>query len=273
MQYAQSIKVGYVLKMYPRFSETFIVNEILAHESAGLEIEIFSLRPPNDGRFHEALAKIQAPVHYLPSSDLKVKSFWAVIQETSAHFPDLWKVLADFSNENPRDIYQALLLAQAIKQSGITHLHAHFGSVATTVARIAARIVDLPYSFTAHAKDIFHESVNTDDLRNKLTDAATTITVSDFNFDYLNNTYDSAAHSVRRIYNGIDLTRFAFVSPADRPAEIISVGRLVEKKGFPDLISACAILAEKKYHFIARLLAKVHLKINFVSRSMNFPLL
>ncbi|MFQ5596107.1 MAG: colanic acid biosynthesis glycosyltransferase WcaL, partial [Anaerolineae bacterium] len=50
MSLPRPIRVGYVLKMYPRFSETFIVNEILAHEAAGLDLEIFSLRPPADGR-------------------------------------------------------------------------------------------------------------------------------------------------------------------------------------------------------------------------------
>lgn len=57
--------------MYPRFSETFIVNELLAHEEAGLELDVFSLRPPADGRFHPALARVRAPVTYLVSSDLK----------------------------------------------------------------------------------------------------------------------------------------------------------------------------------------------------------
>ena len=61
MQSDQPRRLGYVLKMYPRFSETFIVSEILAREAAGEQIVIFSLRPPTDARFHPELARVQAP--------------------------------------------------------------------------------------------------------------------------------------------------------------------------------------------------------------------
>ena len=252
----QRVKVAYVLKMYPRFSETFIINEILAHEAAGLDVEIFSLRPPNDGRFHEALASVRASVSYLPATGLKLSRFWADIEQSSREFPRLWTVLASATREEPRDIHQALLLAQAAKANGITHLHAHFGSVATTVARVAAHIAELPFSFTAHAKDIFHEDVDSDDLRVKLGNAATTVTVSNYNLKYLQSTYGEAAHNVRRIYNGMDLHRFSYAEPGNRPAEIITVGRLVEKKGFCDLIAACALLAETGREFHCTIVGK-----------------
>ncbi len=64
------MRIGYVLKRYPRYSETFVVSEILAHEAAGLEIEIFSLRPPEDTHFQGALARVRAPVHYLSAEGL-----------------------------------------------------------------------------------------------------------------------------------------------------------------------------------------------------------
>ncbi len=59
---------AYVLKMYPRFSETFILGEMLAREAAGERLEVISLRQPVDGRFHAALAQLQAPVTYLPTT-------------------------------------------------------------------------------------------------------------------------------------------------------------------------------------------------------------
>ncbi|MGH2670775.1 MAG: colanic acid biosynthesis glycosyltransferase WcaL, partial [bacterium] len=71
------MRVGYVLKRYPRLSETFIVNEILAHEAAGLEVLIFSLRPPSDTHFQDAIGRVRAPVHYLPSDGIKAAEFWA----------------------------------------------------------------------------------------------------------------------------------------------------------------------------------------------------
>lgn len=242
-------KVGYVLKMYPRFSETFILNEILAHEAAGLSLEIFSLRPPADGKFHEALARVQAPVTYLPSGHFKAVDLWQLLGQAEAKLPGLWNHLADTLREDVRDVYQAVLLALEVRSRGITHLHAHFGSVSTTVARLAARLAGVPYSFTAHAKDIFHESVDPDDLRRKLHDAAAVVTVSHFNLDYLQTRYPGATDQIHCIYNGLELDQFPYRSPARRPARIVAVGRLVEKKGFSDLVTACRMLANEGRDF------------------------
>src|SRR5262249_48111329 len=109
----------------------------------------------------------------------------------------------------------------------------------------AARFAGVPYTFTAHAKDIFHESVHPDDLRRKLGDAAAVITVSEYNVQYLRADYGPASARLERIYNGLDLERFPYEAPADRPRRIVGVGRLIEKKGFADLVDACAILAER----------------------------
>jgi glycosyltransferase involved in cell wall biosynthesis len=98
---------------------------------------------------------------------------------------------------------------------------------------------------TAHAKDIFHESVRPEDLRRKLQDAAATVTISDYNLDYLRDTYGPAAEGVRRIYNGLELERFPYKEPRGRVPEIVAVGRLVEKKGFADLIEACSLLRDR----------------------------
>jgi colanic acid/amylovoran biosynthesis glycosyltransferase len=239
---ASPARIGYVLKMYPRFSETFIVNEILAHEAAGQEIEIFSLRPPIDGRFHESLARVRAPVTYLPGSGIKATDLWDAFSGAAHEIPNFAAALDAAWGEDMRDVYQAVILASVARARGITHLHAHFASSATSVARLAARLANLPYTFTAHAKDIFHESVQPDDLQRKLNDAAAVITVSDFNLAFLRATYGPAAARVERVYNGLDLAQFPYESPAARPVTIIAVGRLVEKKGFADLIDACAHL-------------------------------
>lgn len=235
-------KVGYIVKRYPRYSETFIVNEILAHEEAGLDLEIFALRPPSDTHFQPNIAKVKAPVTYL-SEQGKMAELWTAITEVANQIPGSWHALALFEQEDARTIHQALQLARAIKARGITHLHAHFATSATAVARVAARLTHIPYSFTAHAKDIFHESVDAQDLRRKLQDASTIVTVSDYNLGFLQEAYGEAAAQVARIYNGLDLTAFPYETPADRPPRILAVGRLVEKKGFGDLIDACAILA------------------------------
>ena len=247
------MKIGYVVKRYPRYSETFIVNEILAHEAAGMELEIFSVLPPEDGHFQDAISRVRAPVTYLPSKGLKVAEFWSVLEETVQLSPDGWDSLEVARGEDVRYVYQAMVLAREARLRAISHLHAHFATAATTVARLAARFAGLPYTFTAHAKDIFHESVRPADLRHKFADATVAVTVSDYNLAYLRESYGSAARRVRRIYNGLDLERFPYRSPRERPPLVVGVGRLVEKKGFADLLEACAILAEEGRKFTCRI--------------------
>jgi colanic acid/amylovoran biosynthesis glycosyltransferase len=243
------LHIGYVMKMYPRFSETFVLTEMLELEARGADLEVFSLRLPVDGRFHPDLARLHAPVQYLHPGTLRAEHLWQALRD---HLADLGPVdpedLAVLAAAAPREAAQALDLARAVRARGITHLHAHFASTATTVARLAARLAGITYSFTAHAKDIFHEEVDEADLRAKLAEAAAAITVSDFNLSHLHDVFGKDARAVRRIHNGIALERFPFRAgdaAADGPARIVAVGRLVEKKGFDVLIEAAAILRER----------------------------
>jgi colanic acid/amylovoran biosynthesis glycosyltransferase len=265
-------RVGFVVKRYPRYSETFIVREILAHEQAQLAIDIFALRPPNDGSFQDLIARVRAPVHYLylpaegliaedlAAATLTVSYFWRALAEASELMPGLWAALAEGRHEEPRHVYQAVMLAREVRQRGIHHLHAPFANDPATVARLAARFAGVSYSFTARAKDIFHESVQPDDLRKKLRDAAGVVTVSDYHLDYLRLTYGPLAARVQRIYNGLDLDEFPYETPRDRPARIVAVGRLIEKKGFADLIDACAVLARRGCAFSCRIIGNGVLK-------------
>ena len=238
-------RIGYVLKMYPRFSETFVVTEILALQDQGAELDIFSLRPPTDGRFHEALSRVQAPVTYLPMPG-KPPEMWAALSGArELHRERFDACIGELLAAPPMDACQALLLAGLVRERGITHLHAHFGTVSAAVARLAARIAGITYSVTLHAKDIFHESVDDDELSARISDAAAVVTVSDFNERYLRERYGDAAHTLVRIYNGIDLEAFTPSRPDDRPPLVVGVGRLVEKKGFHHLVDAVALLRDR----------------------------
>ena len=247
------VRVGYVVKRYPRYSETFVVNEVLAHEAAGLAVEIFSLRPPSDAYFQDQIARVRAPVTYLPSDGVKAADFWAAL-EAAAELPGFAAGLAAARGEDAVAVHQAARLGLLARKRGVTHLHAHFATSATTVARLAAAFGGLTYTFTAHAKDIFHDSVRPDDLGRKLRDAAGVVTVSDFNRDHLRAAYGRDAARVTRVYNGLDLAGFPYRSPDDRPPRVVAVGRLVEKKGFGDLIDACALLAGRGRRFACQVI-------------------
>ncbi len=235
-------KVAYVVKRYPRYSETFIVNEILAHEAAGAELEIFSLRAPEDTHFQDIISQVRAPVTYLPDRIRSAYELWDLLQASAKVCPGIWRHLPLAAGIDSRELGHALALAVHVVTRGITHLHAHFASSSASVARLAAHFAGITYSFTAHAKDIFHEDVDPADLRAKLGDAAAVVTVSDFNLRHFQAEFPDCAGRVHRIYNGIDLERFAYRDPVAGEPLILAVGRLVEKKGFGDLIEACALL-------------------------------
>jgi glycosyltransferase involved in cell wall biosynthesis len=257
MPLADPLRVGFVVKRYPRYSETFIVREILAHEQAGLETEIFSLRPTNDGHFQDLISRVRGRVTYLyfpaegllpetlATATLTASHFWKALAQASQVLPGLWSALEEMQEVEARYVYQALLLAREARIRNIHHIHATFASDAATVARLASRLAGIPYSFAARAKDIFHKSVRADDLRRKLRDASAVITISDYHIDYLRRTFGPLADHVERIYNGLDLDEYPYRAPSVRAPLIVSVGRLVEKKGFADLVDACRILADR----------------------------
>ena len=263
--------LGYVVKRYPRFSETFIVNEILAHERAGVPVHIFALRRVNETHFQSILSQVRSPVTYIPDNIPKVDAFWDALNDARAELPELWPAIEKLGPSEALDVHQAVGLALKVRELGISHIHAHFGTVATTVARLAARFANLSYTFTAHAKDIFHADVDTAALRTKLADAASVVTVSDFNVTWIRECY-GAEVPVRRIYNGLDLKAFPYRSPEDRPPHILSVGRLVEKKGFDTLVDACAALRDRGVPFACTIIGEGPLREGLVGKVEDYGL-
>jgi len=100
----------------------------------------------------------------------------------------------------------------------------------------------VPYSFTAHANDIFAPRDFTVSLAKLIDRAAAVVTVSDYAVRLLQERFPKSAAKIYRVYNGVDLARFSATDFGSAPPAIISIGRLIEKKGFADLISACALL-------------------------------
>ena len=110
---------------------------------------------------------------------------------------------------------------------------------------LAVAFAGIHYSFTAHAKDIYHQYEEPVQLDLKIRDAAFTVTVSDYNVDYLRTHFGAPTDRTHRIYNGLDLSAFPYHPPINRPSNVVAVGRLVEKKGFPFLIEAIGLLRDR----------------------------
>ncbi|QFI38377.1 glycosyltransferase family 4 protein [Moritella marina ATCC 15381] len=249
-------KIALVLKGYPRLSETFIAQEIRALELRGFEITLVSLRHPTDTSTHPIHQQIEADVLYLPEylhdEPLRVlKAFWklgtqfSLVKVFKQFFRDLKR---DTSRGRVRRFGQSLVLAAEMPE-GVEQMYAHFLHTPASVTRYAALVNDLPWSCSAHAKDIW--TTEQWDLSEKLAELEWLSTCTAANHSYLQSLAKDPS-KVHLVYHGLDFTRFQHVdrisradvngSSADNPVKIISVGRAVPKKGYDDLLNALAKL-------------------------------
>ncbi len=255
--------VAFVLKGYPRLSESFIAQEIQALEQRGLDIRIVSLRHPTDRAVHPVHREIRAPVQYLPEylyrEPLRVWRAWRSERRRATYGRAFRTWLSDLRRDRTpnrvRRFGQALVLSQELP-GDVNQLHAHFLHTPASVARYAAILRDLPWSVSAHAKDIW---TSPDwEKAEKLRDCRWLVTCTGANAEHL-RALAPDPERVSLVYHGLDLARFPAPerdrSTADgadprRPAVILSVGRAVEKKGYDLLLEALARLpADLQWRF------------------------
>ena len=251
-------RVAFVLKGYPRLSETFIAEEIRGLEQRGLGILIVSLRHPTDKAIHPVHREIAADRLYLPEylyqEPLRVWRGWREARRLPGYraarrawLADLWR---DRTPNRIRRFGQALVLAAELP-SDIDWLHAHFLHTPASVTRYAATMTGLEWSFSAHAKDIW---LTPDwEKREKLAEANWAVTCTASGHAHL-AALASEPERLALSYHGLDLDRFPAAprraSRADgsdpaNPVMLLSVGRAVPKKGYDDLLAALALLPKE----------------------------
>ncbi len=237
-------RLAVVVKGWPRLSETFIAQELVALEDAGLKFDIWSLRHPTDAKTHPLHDRLQAAVHYLPEYLRDEPTRVARAMGAAAEMPGFEAAAAAFVADLERDDTvnrrrrwgQACVMAHELPDD-VGGIYAHFLHTPSSVARYAAILRGMPWSFSAHAKDIW---TSPDwELREKLSashhGAAFGATCTRFGAAHLQGLADTPDR-VDLVYHGLDLSRFP--APPDRtpraqdaPFHMMSVGRLVEKKG------------------------------------------
>jgi len=253
---SRSFRIAYVLKVFPRLSETFVINEIRELERQGVAVHVFSLHAQPAAVPHRLLHSLEAPIVQVDTlespSDEELKRARALLRKRIAEGHHLSERLF------PRIYVRLAVQLARFIETGFDRLHAHFASRAGHVAMLASTLLGIPYSFTAHAKDIYHQEVDQEVLRVKMRLATLVVTVSDFNRQTLLRIGDGIPgleDKIVRDYNGVDLALFHPARAEERvPGHILAVGRLIEKKGFSILIQACDQLARQRVPFTCDLI-------------------
>lgn len=262
MSIAGPSTIAVILKGYPRLSETFIAQELRALEQAGLTLALYSLRHPTDDRSHPVHAEIEAPVVYLPEylhKELRrvLSALWRA-RRRSGFWRALRALLRDLKRDPTRNrlrrFGQACVLAEAMPEH-TGWLYAHFLHTPASVTRYAALIRSLPWSCSAHAKDIW--TTPDWDKAEKIEEMAWLTTCTRYGWEHLRALTDHP-EKVMLTYHGLDLERFPLPPQREfdpeasgRPLRLLSVGRAVEKKGYDDLLEALALLGEgPAWHFV-----------------------
>lgn len=247
----------YIASELPKLSETFVYREILALRAKGIDVRVASVNPPTDDFARPELAEMKrsaivvyqgGPLAVLTDAFLESMSHPIPTSITLMHA----KLDALFAKKlsitgRLKTFYQSLAglsLARRVRHLGIRHIHAHFAHVPATIAMAASRQLGIPFSFTGHANDLFkHRSL----LEQKLDRAAFIACISSWH----NHGYASIRPAKRDnrpiIRCGVNLTEFT--PRPQTPGLIVSVARLVEKKGLDTLIEACAILSAQGVEF------------------------
>jgi len=251
------LTVAYFSKEFPGLTTTFIYREVRALRRLGVTVRPISAWRPSVGSLSaEARAFVSETYYLLPVrwGELALTHLRYLLSRPGRYLSTL-ALLTLFNRETVRNRLRALLhfgygmLAVAeVERCQAHHLHADFAAGSATLALIAARLTGKPFSFAAHANDLFaHPSL----LREKLAAARFAVPISDYNRRHLLalNGDDSALNKLHVIHCGLELEQFPYAPrslTSTRPL-IVGVGRLIEKKGFRYLIEACRLLVESGF--------------------------
>ncbi len=243
------MKIAYLLKYFPKLSESFVLNEIIGLMNLDNEILIFSLNYPEDSILHEDVNRydlLERTFYYkrdrlFEEGKLQVLTFL------------LEGILYDMARGrfSKRDLiknFKLAYFAAQMKTGGIKHIHSHFADMADIALKLAT-MLDVPYSITSHAYDIY---MDPDFIKRKgtLEKAAALVTISEYNKAHFEK--NGIKNDIEVIHCGIDLTGFdPGEDTASEKINILTTARLVEKKGIEYLIKAIPMVVSRvpRCHF------------------------
>ncbi len=279
----QGRTIAYVMNGFPRLSETFITHEIHQLEQIGLRLRLFSVKRENEDKVHPVVSAIRAPLEYLPrfgslsgarlvrwlsenrqayaGPNLKLMRArpWAYLRTAALALGLAWRHRSTEPGQGTRlrkvfikEFLQAALIAQRVREVGdVGHLHGHFCHGVATITWFVSRLTGIPFSFTAHAKDIYQADLNPGRLLERKLEAARFVVTCTLANAQVLRARHPRPEDVHAIYHGLDTRFFRPEGPVagDDDPLILSVGRFVAKKGFEHLIEACARLHREGVRF------------------------
>jgi glycosyltransferase involved in cell wall biosynthesis len=249
-------ELGYVFERFPSYVQTFCYREVNELHRQGAALAIFSVRRPEFEPPQNWDKQLIEKVQYLPSEkELRDEIGRAgrngFVPKEALREIEKWGRQPDFLR-----LYQAVYIGIRLREQNLKHVHAHFAGLAARTVFWIKKFFGIPYSFTAHANDIFAPRPFAIGLDKLIDSARAVVTESDYAASILRKQFPRNSKKILRIYNGLDISQF-HQSSFDAPSLlIISVGRLVEKKGFTYLIEACRRLNERGRNFLCEIIGE-----------------
>jgi colanic acid/amylovoran biosynthesis glycosyltransferase len=245
-------KLGYLFERFPAFTQTFCAREVAELYRQGTSPPVYSIRRPTEAR-PANIPLENIPIYYLPNTNsLEFKIRTKLVPR---RLKDLWSGSGDIRDKGR--FREAAYLGEKLKKAQVSHLHVHFAGLASRTAWWIKRLFGITYSFTGHANDIFcpkpEQRVGLVDL---VREASFIVVVSDFGAGWLQRDFPESAHKIHRVYNGLDLSVFKYATPGVKPVRLLTVGRLIEKKGFRFLIEACRLLRSSGFPFVCQIVGE-----------------
>ncbi|MCD4650297.1 MAG: glycosyltransferase, partial [Candidatus Cloacimonetes bacterium] len=240
-------RVLFVMGDWPNPSETFLMREMSALARQGLDFEILATGRNPRGRLADEFAELSERVWFLPhiiSPASMVAKTVALLTRPRDYLTLAMQLFADngIISGVPMRLPASVWATRRIARGGFTRVHAQFASLPGAVGRTIAKWLKMPFSFSCHARDLYVAAAG---LERLVADADFVVTCTDYNREFLAETFPSSAGKFHRVYHGIELGKTVVPKERDDVPLILAVGRLVEKKGFAHLISACKILTRR----------------------------
>lgn len=273
------MKIGYIVSMFPCWSETFILNELVDHSAHDLRVSIFSLKQSTEKMVQtEALPFLEKTTYSLNPFNPLLWWFHLVLLLTHPRkYLRLLSLLLGKGFTVSTIRLKSLLVfflspafIRAARKERVEHLHAHFATYPALLAFIVSQFNDISFSVTAHAHDIY---VNKDILLLIMNEVSTLFTISNFNRNLIIKEFgDTYNHRIKLLHCGINVSRFSFqhekrpVSRKDT-LQLLSIGRLSGIKGFQFLLTGLKYLYDEGIAFRCEIIGDGPLKSQLIAQA------